>query len=66
MRLRVADLHTLDQVERELDTALRELRNVAGTSNTMAMSSLEYRIGALRRRKTHLEAADRPRAASAN
>lgn len=57
MRTRVADLRTLDSVERELDVALRELRKVGGPGggNTMAISSLEYRIGALRRRKSALE-----------
>lgn len=55
MRVRVADLRSLDQVERELDKSLTELRAVNGTSNTMAISSIEFRIGALRRRKTQLE-----------
>lgn len=57
MRARIADLRSLAQVERELDIALRELRKVGGPggTNTLAVSSLEYRIGALRRRKSALE-----------
>jgi hypothetical protein len=59
MRPRVADLITVDRVERALDEALRELREFGpGATNLMAISSLEYRIGALRRRKSALEQRD--------
>jgi hypothetical protein len=42
--------------ERELDTALKELRALygAGSSNLVAIASIEYRIGALRRRARDL------------
>ena len=49
----MAELTTIAAVERELDLALRELRQLerGGASNSIAKSSIEYRIGALRLRR---------------
>ncbi len=55
MRTPVAQLHDLTAVERELDLRLRELRKLDGHSNTMARSSIEYRIGRLREQKRRIE-----------
>lgn len=55
MRQPVVQLKDVDAIERELDVRLRELRNLDGTSNTMARTSIEYRIGRLRDRKRQIE-----------
>jgi hypothetical protein len=44
----------VDEVERDLDQCLRELRTV-DRNNTVAVASIEYRIGRLRERKAVLE-----------
>ena len=55
MRTRVKDLNTIDEVELELDVALRELRALDGTSNLQARTATEYRVGRLRLKKLALE-----------
>ena len=50
---KVREMTTLEEVERDLDRCLRELRAV-DKGNTMAVSTLEYRIGRLRERKAAL------------
>ena len=41
--------------EAELDGALRQLRALGGGANTLARVNIEYRIGALRRRRNTLQ-----------
>ena len=45
---------TISEVEADLDRCLADLRKV-DRNNTMAMASIEYRIGRLRERKAMLE-----------
>lgn len=53
---RPAAMGTVKEVEADLDRCLAELRRV-DRNNTMAMVSIEYRIGRLRERKATLEGA---------
>ena len=55
-RPRMSQIRDLRTCERELDRALAELRQAYGAAspNTIATSSIEYRIGALRRRREEL------------
>lgn len=50
---KVRDMTTSEEVEKDLDRCLRELR-ATDRGNTIACSSLEYRIGRLRERKAVL------------
>jgi hypothetical protein len=61
--IRPSAIATVPDVERALEACLRELRKLDGstTGNILARASIEYRIGALRRRKASLEAAADPR-----
>jgi hypothetical protein len=52
--IRPSQIPTLKACEKALDDALKTLRALQPGSNTMAQVSLEYRIGALRRRRTSL------------
>lgn len=62
-RPRMAELHTVAAVERELDTALVTLRQLdrAQYPNLPARAATEYRIGALRRRREALYGMANPR-----
>ena len=51
---RPAVMATVDEVERDLDRCLGELRRT-DRNNTVAVASIEYRIGRLRDRKAVLE-----------
>jgi hypothetical protein len=55
MRTKVKDLKTIQEVEAELEVALKDLRDLDGSSNLQAKTSTEYRIGRLRLRKIALE-----------
>ena len=55
--MRPSAIPTLKECERALDEALKQLRALAPGSNTMAQVSLEYRVGALRRRRIALQEA---------
>jgi len=50
---KVRDMKTAEEVERDLDRCLRELRET-DRGNTLACSTLEYRIARLRERKAAL------------
>ena len=54
---RVGECRTVPETEAEIDRALADLRAIqrSGPSNTLALASIEYRIGALRQHKTNLE-----------
>jgi hypothetical protein len=49
--IRPSQIPTLKECEKALDEALRQLRAIPSGSNIMASSSIEYRIGALRKRR---------------
>lgn len=57
MRERVSMYVTVEAVEDELDQMLADLRKQQREpqANMIAVASIEYRIGALRRRKRQLE-----------
>jgi len=56
---RVGECRTVGETEIEIDRALADLRQIqrTGPSNTLALASIEYRIGALREHKRGLETA---------
>lgn len=54
-RIKVSDLMTLKDVERELDACLATLRQLTLGENLQARTATEYRIGRLRIRKAVLE-----------
>jgi hypothetical protein len=58
----MAQLLTIEAVERELDAALIDLRALdrAPLSHLVARAAIEYRIGALRRRKATLDGMANP------
>ena len=59
--IRASAMATIDQVERALDVALRELRQLPTLgSNTYARAAIEYRIGSLRRRRAALADPEAP------
>jgi len=55
--IRPSAIATVREVEKALEESLAALRKLDSgpSSNTLARTSIEYRIGALRRRKTALE-----------
>lgn len=54
--IRPTAIRDLVTCERELDESLRQLRELHGvsSSNLLAQASIEYRVGALRRRREDL------------
>ena len=56
--IRPSSIQTVSECERRLEDALRQLRKLDGGANTYARSALEYRIGALRRRRAALQDAE--------